>query len=29
MVEEMDCLDNNEAWDLVDLLAGRNSVGRK
>ena len=29
MVEEMDSLDNNEAWDIVELPAGRKSVGRK
>jgi hypothetical protein len=29
MVEEMDVLDKNEAWDLVELLAGRKYVGRK
>jgi hypothetical protein len=29
MVEEMDALDKNEAWDIVELLAGRKSVGRK
>ena len=29
MVEEMDALDNNEAWDVVELLAGRKYVGRK
>jgi hypothetical protein len=29
MVEEMDALDKNEAWDIVELLAGRNVVGRK
>ena len=29
MVEEMDALDKNEAWDLVQLLARRKFVGRK
>ena len=29
MVEEMDSLDKNEAWDIVELPAGRKSVGRK
>jgi hypothetical protein len=29
MVEEMDALDKNEAWDIVELLAGRKSVGIK
>jgi hypothetical protein len=29
MVEEMAALDNNEAWDLVELLTGRNPIGRK
>jgi hypothetical protein len=29
MVEEMDSLDNNEAWDIVELLAGRKSVSSK
>jgi hypothetical protein len=29
MVEEMVALDKNEAWDLVELLAGRNPIGRK
>jgi hypothetical protein len=29
MVEEMDSLDKNEAWDIVELLAGRKSVGSK
>jgi hypothetical protein len=29
MVEEMDALDKNEAWDIVDLLAGRKYVGSK
>jgi hypothetical protein len=28
MVEEMDALDKNEAWDIVELPAGRKSVGR-
>ena len=29
MVEEMDALDKNEAWDIVDLPSGRKSVGSK
>jgi hypothetical protein len=29
MVEEMASLDKNEAWDLVELPAGRKHVGRK
>jgi hypothetical protein len=29
LVEEMAALDNNEAWDLVDLLTGRNTIGSK
>jgi hypothetical protein len=29
MVQEMDSLDKNEAWDIVELLAGRKYVGRK
>jgi hypothetical protein len=29
MVEEMDALDKNEAWDIVDLPAGRKFVGSK
>nr|AAF65309.1 reverse transcriptase [Picea glauca] len=29
MVEEMDSLDKNESWDIVELLARRKSVGRK
>jgi hypothetical protein len=29
MVEEMDSLDKNEAWDIVELPARRKSVGRK
>jgi hypothetical protein len=29
MVEEMDALDKNEAWDIVELPAGRKLVGRK
>jgi hypothetical protein len=29
MVEEMDALDKNEAWDLVELPAGRKPVGSK
>jgi hypothetical protein len=29
MVEEMDALDKNEAWDIVELPAGRKSVSRK
>jgi hypothetical protein len=29
MVEEMDALDKNEAWDIVEFPAGRKFVGRK
>jgi hypothetical protein len=29
MIEEMDALDKNEAWDIVELPAGRKSVGSK
>jgi hypothetical protein len=29
MVEEMDALDKNEAWDIVELPAGRKYVGSK
>jgi hypothetical protein len=29
MVEEMDALDKNEAWDIVEFPAGRKYVGRK
>ena len=29
MVEEMDSLEKNEAWDLVQLPAGRKVVARK
>jgi hypothetical protein len=29
MVEEMEALDKNEAWDLVELLTGRNPIGIK
>jgi hypothetical protein len=29
MVEEMDILDKNEAWDIVEFPSGRKSVGRK
>ena len=29
MVEEMDSLDKNEAWDIVELPAGRKYVGSK
>jgi hypothetical protein len=29
MVEEMDVLDKNEAWDIVEFPAGRKFVGRK
>jgi hypothetical protein len=29
MVEEMDALDKNEAWDLVEFPVGRKYVGRK
>jgi hypothetical protein len=29
MDEEMAALDNNKAWDLVELLIGRNPIGNK
>ena len=29
MVEEMKALDNNEAWDIVELSTGRNPIGSK
>ena len=29
MVEEMDALDKNEAWDIVELPDGRKFVGSK
>ena len=29
MVEEIDALDKNEAWDLVQLSTGRKFVGNK
>jgi hypothetical protein len=29
MDEEIEALDNNEAWDLVELLIGRNPIGNK
>lgn len=29
MVEEMEALDKNEAWDLVEFLDGRKIVGSK
>jgi hypothetical protein len=29
MVDEMKALENNEAWDLVELSTGRNPIGRK
>eukprot|EP00253_Pinus_taeda_P024534 PITA_24534 len=29
MVDEMACLHKNEAWDLVELLAGRKPIGSK
>jgi hypothetical protein len=29
MVEEMDALDKNEAWDIFELPVGRKSVGSK
>ena len=29
MVEEMDALDKNEAWDIVDFPSGRKFIGRK
>jgi hypothetical protein len=29
MDEEMEALDKNEAWDLVELSTGRNPIGNK
>jgi hypothetical protein len=29
MEEETIALDKNEAWDLVELLTGRNPIGNK
>jgi hypothetical protein len=29
MVEEMDALDKNEAWDLVEFPTGRKAIGSK
>jgi hypothetical protein len=29
MVEEMDALDKNEAWDLVEFQTGRKLIGSK
>ena len=29
MFDEMASLDKNEAWDLVEFLAGRKTIGRK
>jgi hypothetical protein len=29
MVEEMEALDKNEAWDLLDFMTGRNPIHRK
>ena len=29
MDEEMETLDKNESWDLVELSTGRNPIGRK
>jgi hypothetical protein len=29
MVEEMEALDKNEAWDLVELPDGRKPIGSK
>ena len=29
MVDEMESLHKNEAWDLVELLAGRKPIRRK
>lgn len=29
MVEEMETLDKNNAWDLVELLIGRSPIGIK
>jgi hypothetical protein len=29
MVEEMEALDKNDAWDLVEFPTGKNPIGRK
>ena len=29
MVEEMDALDKNEAWDIVEFLTGRKDIDNK
>jgi hypothetical protein len=29
MVEEMDALDKNEAWDIIEFLVGKKSIGSK
>jgi hypothetical protein len=29
MDEEMEALDKNEAWDIVELPTGRNPIGKK
>jgi hypothetical protein len=29
MVKEMEALDKNESWDLVELSSRRNPIGRK
>jgi hypothetical protein len=29
MVEKMEALENNEAWDLVEFLTRRNPIGNK
>ena len=29
MLDEMESLDKNEAWDLVELSAGRKPIGRR
>lgn len=29
MVDEIEVLDKNEEWELVDFLAGRNPIGHK
>ena len=29
MVEEMDALDKNEAWDIVEFPSGRKTIGSK
>ena len=29
MVKEMETLDKNEVWDLVELLVGKKSIGNK